>query len=192
MTTQDVLATGINFTGVKKYIALNYGEETWAETVRTLSPGARAVWTNTHAAGTGYPFSAFKEMVATLHAALRTTSESEAAAVYEFILDESTGSMNRIFLRMTQPSQILRNYPLLWGKFFNTGSVEVPVATRGHGVVRFLLPEIFEDWLPAACLGFSRKAIEMGGGRELRMTRTAFQKKPGGLFESVYELRWIE
>jgi hypothetical protein len=188
----NIQAKGINFTGVKKYVEMNYGEEMWLQLIKSLSPETQAVWVDNHAAGAAYPFSAFKEMISALHSLLKATSESEAAAVYEFIVDQSVSSMGKIYHRMTQPSQVVRNYPQLWSKFFNAGTVQVPVATRGRGVVRFLLPEIFDDMLPAACLGYSRKAVEMGGGKDLRMERTAYQKKNDGLFESVYELRWVE
>ena len=194
MTTlkKNVQARGINFIGVKKYVEMNYGEELWQQLVSSLSPAAQAVWADTLSSGSAYPFSAFKEIIATLHSTLKTTNESEAAAVYEYIIDQSVSSLGKIYHRMTQPSQVVRNYPQLWSRLFSTGTVEVPVATRGRGVVRFLLPDIFDEVLPAACLGYSKKAVEMGGGKDLSMTRTSYQKKDEGLFESVYELRWSE
>ncbi len=76
--------------------------------------------------------------------------------------------------------------------FFNAGTVEVPVAEKGHAVVRFLLPEIFNDWLQPACLGYSKKAVTMAGGRGLTMKRLTFEKKAEDLWETVYELLWNE
>jgi hypothetical protein len=35
----------------------------------------------------------------------------------------------------------------LWSRFFNAGTVEVMVAEKGHAIPKFLLPEIFNDWL---------------------------------------------
>jgi hypothetical protein len=194
MTTlpRNVEAKGINFTAVKKYVEMKYGEEMWEQLVNTLSPSTQAVWAETHAAGAAYPFPAFKEMILSLHSLLKTTSETEAAAVYEYIVDQSVSSISKMYNWMTQPSQVVRNYPHLWSRLFSTGTVEVPVATRGRGVVRFLLPDIFDEVLPAACLGYSKKAVEMGGGKDLSMKRTSYQKKDGGLFESIYELRWTE
>ena len=31
------------------------------------------------------------------------------------------------------------------------------------------LSEIFLDWRPPACMGYSKKAVEMSGGRDLSM-----------------------
>jgi hypothetical protein len=70
--------------------------------------------------------------------------------------------------------------------------VDVPVADKSHASVRFLLPDVFDDWLSPACLGYSTKAVAMAGGSDLTMKRTAYEKKPDGLFESVYELCWKE
>ena len=71
---------------------------------------------------------------------------------------------------------MIKNYPKLWNMFFNTGTVEVQVAGSGHAVLKFLLPESFNDWLPPACLGYSKKAVEMAGGRNLVMKKNGLEK----------------
>jgi hypothetical protein len=190
--TKEVLAKGINFTCAKKYIETNYGSETWEQIMSRLTPEAAAVWNSSLLSGSEYPFSAFKEMISSTIAVLRTTNNDEIAAIYEYIADQSLNSMYKIFFKFANPSYVIKNYPLLWTRFFNAGVVDVPAAEKGRGVVRFLLPDIFDDWLAPACLGYSRKAVEMGGGKDLRMERTAYLKKNDGLFESVYELRWTE
>jgi hypothetical protein len=76
--------------------------------------------------------------------------------------------------------------------FFNAGTVEVQVAESGHAVLKFHLPEIFNDWLPPACLGYSKKAVEMAGGRNLVMIKNSAGKMSDELWETVYELRWTE
>ena len=76
--------------------------------------------------------------------------------------------------------------------FFNSGTVEVQVAESGHAILKFLLPEIFNDWLPPACLGYSKKAVEMAGGRNLVMKKNSAGKTSDGQWETVYELQWTE
>ncbi len=191
-TTKEVLAKGINFTCAKKYIETNYGIETWDRIITRLSPETAAVWKGSLLAGSEYPFHAFKEMISSMITVLRTTNDAEIAAIYEYIADQSLNSLYKIFFKLANPSYVIKNYPLLWTRFFNAGVVDVPVCEKGRGVVRFLLPNIFDDWLAPACLGYSKKAVEMGGGKDLSMTRTSYQKKDEGLFESVYELRWTE
>jgi hypothetical protein len=194
MTTgrEDVMAKGVSFIGAKKYIEKKYGQETWEQIIRSLSDEGKAVWNDCLLAGSEYPFSAFKEMMSALPSALKTTQDAEIAAVYEYIADQSLNSMYKIFFRWAQPSFVIKNYPLLWSRFFNAGTVDVPVAEKGHAAVRFLLPDIFDNWLPPACLGYSLKAVAMAGGSDLTMKRTAYEKKPEGMFESVYELHWKE
>ncbi len=188
----DAMAKGINFISVKKYVEMNYGEEMWHQLIESLSTEVKTVWNLTHKTGSDYPFYAFKEMISVMKSSLRTTRESEMAAVYEFIADESMSSMSKLRLRMSTPSSVIKNYPALWSSFFNAGTVDVPVASKGQGVVRFVLPEIFDDWLQPACLGFSKKAVEMAGGKDLMIQRTAYEKRKDNLFESRYELRWKE
>jgi hypothetical protein len=188
----DVMAKGVNFICGKKYIEMKYGKEIWEQILRSLSSEGRAVWKDCLLTSSEYPFWAFKEMMAALHTVLKTAEDAELAEVYEYIADQSLNSIYKIFFRLAQPSFVIKNYPLLWNRFFNAGTVGVPVADKGHATVRFLLPDVFDSWLPPACLGYSIKAVEMAGGSDLTMKRTAYEKKPGGMFESVYELSWRE
>ncbi len=187
-----VMAKGANFLFAKKYLEAKYGRETWERIMRSLSGDAKAVWGQSLLATGVYPFSAFKEMMSALTAELKTAKEQEVAAVYEHIADQSLSSVYKIFFRLAHPSYVIRNYPKLWSMFFNAGTVEVPVAEKGHAVVKFLLPDIFNDWLPPACLGYSKKAVEMAGGSDLTMKRTFSGKKSDGLWETIYELQWKE
>lgn len=188
----DVMAKGVNFICGKKYIEMKYGQETWEQIMRSLSDEGRAVWNDCLLSSSEYPFWAFKEMMSVLPSVLKTAEDAEIAGVYEYIADQSLNTVYKIFFRLAQPSFVIKNYPLLWGRFFNAGTVGVPVADKGHATVRFLLPDVFDSWLPPACLGYSIKAVAMAGGSDLTMKRTAYEKKPEGMFESVYELRWKE
>lgn len=192
MVRGEVKAKGVNFICAKNYIEKKYGNKTWVQIMDCLSNEGKAVWNNCLLSGSEYPFSAFKEMMSAFPTVLKTTKDGEIAAVYEYIADQSLNTIYKIFFRLSQPSFVLKSYPILWSRFFNAGTVDVPVAEKGQASVRFLLPDVFDDWLQPACLGYSMKAVAMAGGSGLTMKRTAYEKKPDGLFESVYELRWKE
>ena len=194
MTTvmTEVLAKGVSFLFARTYIVAKYGHETWEKVVASMTPESREIWGQSLLATQEYPFEAFKDMMSALSRVLKTAKDAELAAVYEYIADQSLNKMYKIFFRMAHPSYVIKNYPSLWKMFFNAGVVEVPVAEKGHAVVRFLLPEIFNDWLSPACLGYSKKAVEMAGGRGLTMGRGSREKKGEELWETVYELRWSE
>jgi hypothetical protein len=187
----EVLAKGVSFLYARTYIVAKYGQETWEKVVQSMSPESREVWAYSLLVTREYPFTAFKDMMSSLSRVLKTAKDAELAAIYEYIADQSLNKMYKIFFRLAHPSFVIKNYPSLWKMFFNAGTVEVPVAEKGHAIVRFLLPEIFNDWLPPACLGYSKKAVEMAGGRGLTMNRVSRGKK-GEDWETVYELRWNE
>jgi len=187
-----VMAKGANFLYARTYIEQKYGRETWERILAALSPETRKVWDQALLVSKEYPFEAFKEMMSALMRVLKTAKDSELASIYEYIANQSLNKMYKIFFRLAHPSFAIKNYPSLWSMFFNAGTVEVPVAEKGHAIVRFLLPEIFNDWLQPACLGYSKKAVEMAGGRSLTMLRTSREKKADDLWETVYELRWSE
>jgi len=192
MVMSEVLAKGVSFLYARTYIVAKYGQETWEKVVQSMPPESKEVWTRSLLATSEYPFEAFKDMMSSLSRILKTAKDAELAAIYEYIADQSLNKMYKIFFRLAYPSFVIKNYPSLWKMFFNAGTVEVPVAEKGHAIVRFLLPEIFNDWLPPACLGYSKKAVEMAGGHGLTLDRVSRGKKGEDLWETVYELRWNE
>ncbi len=189
---KTVMAKGVNFLFARKYIENKYSAETWGRVMQSLSDEAKTVWEGVLLAGSEYPFAAFKEMTTSLNKELKTAKDPEIAAIYEYIADQSLNKTYKIFFRLANPSFVIKNYPKLWDMFFNSGTVEVQVAESGHAILKFLLPEIFNDWLPPACLGYSKKAVEMAGGRNLVMKKNSSGKTSNDLWETVFELRWSE
>jgi len=169
-----------------------HGTETWKLLIQSLSEDARKTWSDILVPIQDYPFSLFKEMISALTLALNIRQDSELACIYEYIADQSLSRLHKIFFRLTNPSFVIKNYPTLWSRFFNTGKVEVPVSESGHAVLKFTLPEIFLDWLEPACLGYSRKAVEMAGGKNLTMEMKGALKISPDLWEIVCELHWLE
>ncbi len=192
MEGQEVLAKGVNFLFARQFIEANYGRKSWDNILAALPDAARQVWNQSLLAAQSYPFSAFKAMSATLPSVLGAKQEAELSKIYEYIADQSLNKMYKIFFRLMNPAFVVKNYSSLWARFFNTGTVEVPISEKGRAVLKFSLPEIFVDWLPPACLGFSRKAVEMSGGKGLTMQELSRQKQAEGSWVIVYELKWRE
>jgi hypothetical protein len=188
----DVLARGPNFVFTKEFVVNKYGKEMWERLVGGLAPEDEKVWTGPPLTYESYPFSAFKSMVSALSKELGIREDKETAELYEYIADRSLNVLYKMFFRFANPSFVIKNYPKLWERFFNSGKVEVPVAEKGHAVVKFVLPEIFLDWLPPACLGYSKKAVELAGGRNLKMRETSKSLFSSKEWEIVYELKWDE
>ena len=188
----EVKARGQNFVYTKKYILQEYGPEMWGRLLARLPSDAAEIWVGQPLANLSYPFSAFKCMVADLSKEAGMLKEAETARLYEFIADSSLNILYKAFFQLANPSFVIRNYPKLWARFFESGTVEVPIAEKGHAVVKFILPEIFLDWISPACLGFSKKAVEMAGGRNLVIQQKSKSLLPDNIWEIVYELRWDE
>lgn len=189
---KQVSAKGVNFLYSKRFIEAQYGAEMWQRVIRSLSKESQETWGGALLVNHEYPFSAFKEMISALTVDLKSAKDAEIASIYEYIADQSLEKIYKIFFHFANPSFVIKNYPKLWDKFFNTGKVEVPVAEKGHAVLKFTLPGIFLDWLTPACLGYSKKAVEMAGGRNLAMAKKDIHQLSGDLWEITYELNWKE
>jgi hypothetical protein len=189
---QKVLAKGVNFVYTKQFIVNKHGIETWDLLLQSLSEDARKIWGDILVPIQEYPFLLFKELISALALALNIKQDSELACIYEYIADQSLNKLYKVFFSFTSPSFVIKNYPKLWSRFFNTGKVEVPVSESGHAIVKFTLPGIFLDWLEPACFGYSKKAVEMAGGKNLTMEKKSTYKVSDDLWEIVYELHWTE
>jgi len=188
---EEIMARGLNFVFAKKFIQKEYGNETFNRAFDSLPQEAKEIWQDAVIIGS-YPFPAFKAMTAVLSVELGTLKDREIAKMYEYIADRSLSVLYKMFFKMTNPSFVIKNYPKLWSRFFKSGEVEVPVAEKCYAKVRFILPEIFLDWLPPACLGYSKKAVEMAGGKNLVMKLERKSLLPDKSWEIIYVLKWEE
>lgn len=189
---EEIMARGPNFIYAREFIRNEYGEEAWTRLLDSLPEKARKVWQTPHLITEEYPFSAFKEMIKVLANLEGSLADQQTANLYEYMADRSLNTVYKVFFRFTNPAFVIKNYPKLWSRFFTTGTVEVPTAQRGYALLKFTLPEIFLDWLPPACYGYSKKAIEMAGGINLSMKEESKSRLHNGLWNICYALSWDE
>ena len=189
---EEIMARGPNFVYAKEFISKKYGDDVWHRVLKALPVDAAKVWNAPPLAYGSYLFRAFKKMVSTLSKELRLVTDSETAKLYEFIADRSLNRIYKMFFQMANPSFVIKNYPKLWNRFFDSGKVTVPVAEKEHAIITFVLDEIFLDWLPPACLGYSKKAVEMAGGKNLVMEMKNKSQVDKDMWEITYELHWKE
>ena len=187
----ETFARGPNFVYGKEYILHVHGPQVWDSMCGRLPDWARTEWQRQHLASGEYSFGAFKQGVHALSDVAGDGSPDTLARMYEHIADRSLSAIYKVFFRATRPSFVIRNYPKLWSRFFTVGDVQVPVAEAGRARVEFTVPEAFLDWLPPACLGFSRKAVHMAGGRDVAVTDAGVERR-GDAHVACFDLAWRE
>jgi len=189
---EQVMARGVNFIYTKEFIINKYGTEKWKQLLQSLSEEARKIWNDPVLPIQEHPFSLYKELISALSGESNTKEISELSSIYEYIADHSLNKLYKVFFSFAKPQFVIKNYPKLWQRFFNTGDVEVPMSESGHAILKFKLPEIFLDWLEPACFGYSKKAVEMAGGKNMTMEHKDSAKISNDLWEIIYELKWDE
>jgi hypothetical protein len=188
----EVMARGPNFVYAKEFIASSHGDAVWEQVLADMSPEGREVWAEMILVTGSYPFSVFKEMLYSLVQVVGERPEAETAQMYEFIAEKSLSTIYKFFFRFAEPSFVIKRYPILWKRFFESGEVRVPYARAGAARLEFDLPAIFLDWLRPACFGYSNKAVKMAGGRDLEIHEAAQEALPGGIWRTTYNLTWTE
>lgn len=188
----QVIARGPNFVFAREFVIERHGEELWESALARLDPDTRRLWTGPLLVTGRYPFEALLEMTHALSEILGISAEEELTTMYAFIADRSLGTVHRFFLRWSQPAFVISHYDSLWKRFFEDGRVRVPEAEEGRALLCFEVPEIFLGWLPSACLGYSRKAVELAGAGELRQEETSREELGADLWRLCFALRWIE
>lgn len=186
---ETVLAKGLNFVFAKEFIHQEYGLDLWETLLAELPDDISTIWQHAtiHQA---YPFTSFKSGVFKLAEIQGSPETIQTAQMYMFIADRSLNTMYKTFFRLTSPSFVIKNYPRLWDRFFTAGTVEVPMSKKNQAHIKFILPEVFLDWLTPACLGYSRKAVEMAGGQFFTMRQLDKKQIQNDLWEILYELGW--
>ncbi len=188
----QVMARGPNFVYAKEFILEEHGVDTWAKILANLRGTAAQAWQGPLAVTEAYPFSAFKEMFTAYARIVDSSTERETARLYQYIADRSLSAIYKLILRFAEPSFVIARFPQLWKRFFQVGRVEVSKAERGHAVLHFHLPEVLLHCLPAAFVGYSTRAVELAGGRDLEVTRLEQVQEPDGDWKISFELRWQE
>jgi len=189
---EDVLARGPNFVYGREFVREEHGLKVWEQVVDGLPAEAAAVWNGPLLITGSFPFAAFKSMLSTLTEVVGAQPEDETARMYSYIADRSLNSVYKFFFSLTQPSFVISRYPILWQRFFKSGTVQVSAARAGQARLDFTLPEIFLDWIRPACLGYSAKAVSLSGGSELELKDIEQSRVADDLWRISYQLTWQE
>ena len=185
------VARGVNFVLAREYVLHTHGQAMWERILAGLRAEDRRVWNSAVTVGT-YDFAAFKAMIAVLADLSGVRDAGALAAMYAFIADKSLNTLYKVFFRLANPAFVIGNFPKLWSRFFTAGEVNVPEAQRERARLVFDVPEIFLDWLGPACLGYSTKAVELAGGRDVQVVEAGRQDLGGGSWRVTYAVTWRE
>jgi hypothetical protein len=185
-----ILAKGPNFVFAREFIQQEYPSKIWVSLMNQLSEEDRRIWRSA-TLDQAYPFTSFKAGVFALASLLDSLEIVETARMYEYIAERSLNTLYKALFHFTNPAYVIQNYPRLWEKFFTTGTVEANITEERRAVVTFKLPEIFIDWLPPACVGYSRKAIELAGGQHFTIRQLEKYELEDDCWLISYEMGWL-
>lgn len=191
-TPTTAIARGVNFVLAREYVINTFGEALWARALARVDPEQRRVWEQPLLTVSAYDFAAFKAVAAAVAVEAKADGDRAVAAMYEYIAERSLNTLYKVFFRLANPAFVIGNFPKLWSRFFTAGEVRVPVAQREHAELQFTVPEIFLDWLGPACLGYSTKAVELAGGRDVAVRELRRTARAAGTWDVVYDVTWRE
>lgn len=191
-TPTTAIARGVNFVLAREYVINTFGEALWARALARVDPEQRRVWEQPLLTVSAYDFAAFKAVAAAVAVEAKADGDRAVAAMYEYIAERSLNTLYKVFFRLANPAFVIGNFPKLWSRFFTAGEVRVPVAQRQHAELQFTVPEIFLDWLGPACLGYSTKAVELAGGRDVAVRELRRTARAAGTWDVVYDVTWRE
>lgn len=192
MASESPIARGPNFVYARDFVNEHHGPEVWEKVLAGLDTQAAELWSGRLLVTGRYSFVSLLEMTRVLCELTGEEGCEELSEMYSFIADSSLNTVYRFFLRFSDPSFVIRNYPLLWKRFFESGTVAVPEAGRGGAQLVFEVPSIFVDWLPPACLGYSRKAVELAGGRDVTLKEIGRDQVAPDTWKIEFRLDWVE
>ncbi|TAK01247.1 MAG: hypothetical protein EPO39_14445 [Candidatus Manganitrophaceae bacterium] len=186
--SDQVMAKGTNFVYFQEYVIQKHGKAFWDQFMAKADVQEKKTWEAAYIGG-WYPFVDFKGAFFR-YAKMQGGGNEALSEAYEFIADRSLNTLYRLFFKaMSSPQFVLKNYPRLWSMFFNQGNVEVLEGEGTRCRFRFILPEVFLDWLPPACIGYTRKAVTLAGGKNV-IVREESRAKESQMQVVVYTVQW--
>lgn len=190
MTQQSMMvARGANFVFARDFVNARYGPDAWAQVLARLSPEHRRLWESPLMLIGTYDFGAFKAAAAAV-GEVTGAGDRALAAMYEYAADQSLNTLYKVFFRLANPAFVIGNFPKLWPRFFTAGEVRVDNVARDRAELHFSVPAPFLDWLGPACLGYSSKAVQLAGGRDVRVREMDRRSGTDGNWQVGYQVSW--
>lgn len=133
---------------------------------------ARTVKHNGFVTAGWYPLSQYRAMVHAILAASGKGPELARALGREGTRDDFRG-IYRVLTFMLSPEFLMRRSPGVFNRYYDTGTLEIPVAKNGYCEARYTGCAGFDRALWEDVFGGSVAILEACGGKNVRMTVTA-------------------
>jgi len=190
VSIDDQMVRGVNYIFTRQYILQHQGMDLWKKVLAMLPLEHRQEWEKPLLAISLYSFSAYMELIEKYCDMISVAQKQELISIYEYIAEQSLTTLYKHYMNRTDPSSMIGNFPKMWDRFFSAGKVEVYELTPTSVRLEFELPEVFLSWIFSACLGFSRKAVELGGGVGLVQQEKKRIRVKADIWKISYSLNW--
>jgi uncharacterized protein (TIGR02265 family) len=161
------------------------GEDGLQKVLGRLSEADRAMCKNIFTSG-WYPFELSDHIGTAIAAELEMGSDSFLLMGEKSAIDNLTGP-HKPMLSDGDPQRLLAQAPQIYRLYYDTGHREYERVDEKKAILRTYNAETFSRNDCLTVVGWHRKAIEMCGGRDVRVTETKCRAKGGAHCEYVCE-----
>jgi hypothetical protein len=172
----------------KAFVEKHFGADAWAGVLRALPADDQAVLSGVILNIRWFPF----DLGARLDAAIVQTLGKGRPETFEQIgrisADENLGGAHKDFLKPGDPHAFLRQTPMIYDFYYDTGRRTYERAGEDGGVLTTYDATTFSQMDCLTVIGWHKRALEMCGAKAVRIEEEACRAK--GNEYCRYRVRW--
>jgi hypothetical protein len=164
----EAMCRGSLFAPLPLFVTNHLGEHRWEEILSTIEPQASSVLRAEFQPLSWYPFGAISAAVDAIVNLPGLADGDTLRRLAYHNLDRATNLIFRAIFKMGSPEFMVSKSDQVWKKYYSTGSMHVPEASKGAAVVQlFDFPEITRNYNKVVLYGIEAVIAKAGG----RLTR---------------------
>jgi predicted hydrocarbon binding protein len=178
---------GLSFVAVRDYVLDRSGRAHWAAAVARLPKEDGEIIEGVVGVG-WYPLDLFARVLRAVDREIGTGDLSTIAPMGRFEAERDVPTIHRVLLKMVRPAFIVEKMAELWPRYNSTG--RLVVRRLGAKAVDVTLDDWSDDEaLCASIQGYSERALQLAGARQLRLAQTACKARgaPACVFHAAWE-----
>lgn len=188
-------AKGSIFIHIKKYIIDSHGEDVWKEVLNSLSVSDSEILEKNVIKTEWYPVPLLNRLINTYDVLIGKGDFVSIIPIAEHIAKQDLEPLFDAFVNLNNPNIVLNNTHALWGRYFDSGWIELDILDMDQKYSTLYLHEFADERIASgvAICNFAvpkwfKLGLLMSGANSAKITHSDCRYK--GAESCKFEVRW--
>jgi uncharacterized protein (TIGR02265 family) len=172
----------------RAFVLEDFGKEAWSRVLEALAPEDRKVLQGLILPSTWYPFDLNDRLDRAIVSALGGGSQRVFEAMGTRSAEENLAGPHKHFLAPGDPAKFMTKAGRIYSFYYDTGRREWEPSGPNAGILTTHNAETFSNTDCLTVIGWYKKALEMCGAKQVKMTEETCRAKGGQVCR--YRVSW--